>query len=279
MSGAGTTVFLAGDSTVQSYSPEFAPQAGWGERLIQYFASDYRILHGGAETAASGETAGDPSVRSQFPNAVRYESEEIIVDNRAMGGRSVKTYTEEGRLRDVLSSLREGDWLLMQFGHNDANRGKPERFVTPEEFSERLLADCITPAREKKAHPVLVTPLALLDFDKDGICHPSFPDYREAMLTLGDREDVPVIDLGGRSAAFNTGIGEDACRSLYLWIPGKVFPHWPEGTSDFAHLQTNGAMIYAGLVAEDLEKLAGFPARTGWRAAEDPRGYGAVMKD
>ena len=150
-------------------------------------------------------------------------------------------------MTDVLASLRESDWLLMQFGHNDANRGKPERYVTPEEFTERLLRDFIRPAGEKGVHPVLVTPLALLDFDENGVCTPSFPDYREAMLSLGKTEGVPVIDLGALSAALNTRIGAEACRNLYLWIPEGVFPHWPEGASDFAHLQTNGAMVYAGL--------------------------------
>ncbi|MCR4762508.1 MAG: rhamnogalacturonan acetylesterase [Lachnospiraceae bacterium] len=262
MSDGGTTVFLAGDSTVQSYSADNFPQAGWGEMLIRYFARTYRIYPG---------SAGSTAPCSGFANAVRYEGRGIVVDNRAMGARSVKTYTEEGRLADVLLSLREGDWLLIQFGHNDANREKPERYAEPEEFSQRLFRDFIGPARDKGAHPVLVTPLALMEFDREGVCRPSFPAYREAMLTLGEREKIPVVDLGAKSAQLNTRCGEEACRSLYLWTPRGVFPHWPEGTSDCAHLQGNGAFAFAGLVAKELEKLDGFPIRDEWRAAEDPR--------
>ena len=234
-------IILVGDSTVMSYAQALSPQAGWGEQLIRYFSDLEFSVH--------------PSPGSSFSNAVCYESDAVVIDNRAMGARSVKTYTEEGRTADVLASLLPGDYLLMQFGHNDANGEKPDRYVPPEEFKERLLCDFITPARERGARPVLVTPLAMRVFNEAQVCEPSFPAYREAMLSLAGREKLPIIDLGGLSAAYNTRIGAEACKSLYLWIPTRVFPHWPEGSADDAHLQAGGAAIYAELVARELKRI------------------------
>ena len=247
------TIFLAGDSTVQSYSVRCFPQAGWGEQLIRYFAdNDYRTVPA---------MEADDAHRSVFSNAVRYESRLLTVDNRAMGARSVKTFVEEGRMEDLLGSLSAGDWVLIQFGHNDANRSKEERYVTPGEFGERLQRDFIDPVRKRGANPVLVTPLALIDFDSEGHCRDSFPEYRKEMLALGSREDVPVIDLGRLSAEFNTGIGEEKCRELYLCLPEGIYPNWMDGNEDTAHIQLGGAYVFAGIVANALTKIPDFPCK------------------
>ncbi|MBQ7680551.1 MAG: GDSL family lipase [Butyrivibrio sp.] len=177
------------------------------------------------------------------------------IDNRAFAGRSTKSYLAEGRMEDLLADFQEGDLLLMQFGHNDANQEKEERYVTPAQFQDKLLEGFIRPVRARGGRPVLVTPLAMRVFDEQGICPPSFQEYREAMMALGAAEDVPVIDLGRMSADFNTRIGAEACKSLYLWVPAGIWPDRPEGSTDDAHIQYTGAHIYAGLVAKELRSL------------------------
>jgi lysophospholipase L1-like esterase len=235
------TIFLAGDSTVQTYKLSEAPQCGWGAMLHRYFAdNEVKVCH---------------SAGSRFENCVSYEMENLIIDNRAMAARSCKNYFDEGRWADLLECVSEGDFVLMQFAHNDANADKPERFLTPEEYKEKLFKDYIVPVREKSGTPVLVTAIAMKDFDENGRCRISFPEYREKMLELAAEEGVGLIDLGKETADYNSAIGEMACRNIYMNLDKGVFESATEGKEDNAHLQFNGAFVYAGFVAEKLKEI------------------------
>lgn len=239
------TIFLVSDSTVQTYQRSMAPQCGWGQMLIQYMtAGDYRVYH---------------SPDSRFPNAVTYEADTVKIDNRAMAGRGAKNYLAEGRFDDCLQAMHPNDWLLIQFGHNDAYEAKPERFSKPDEFAKLLSEKFIEPARERNVHPVLVTPIAMRDFDENGVCRFAFNAYREAMLELGKKERIQVLDLGRLTAEFNTKLGPEKCKSVYLWIPSGVYPGWSNGRQDNAHLQFGGAFLFAGLLAQALVSLPDFP--------------------
>lgn len=245
MDSAKMTIFLAGDSTVQSYSRGMAPQCGWGQLLVQYFTDrEYRVYH---------------SAGSKFTNAVTYETDRIKIDNRAMAGRSTKNFLQEGRFDDILPVMRKGDWLLLQFGHNDAYKAKPERFVTPEEFQDKLWHDFLEPAQARGVRPVLVTPIAMREFDENGQCRYAFNNYRLAMLELTKKIQVPVIDLGRLTAEFNTKIGAEKCREIYLFVESSVYPGWPDGDEDNAHLSFGGALLYAGILARALAEVPGFP--------------------
>ncbi len=232
------TIFLAGDSTVQTYKLDDAPQCGWGAMLYRYFSdNEAKVYH---------------SKGSKFENAITYELKDLTIDNRAMAARSAKSFFDEGRWEDLLSCVNEGDYVLMQFAHNDANKEKPERYLTPDEYGEKLLNDYIKPIREKKAVPILVTAIAMKDFDENGVCRISFPEYREKMLELAQNKKVDLIDLGKETAAYNTLIGEEACKNIYMNLEKGMFKCAPEGREDNAHLRFEGAFIYAGFVAEGL---------------------------
>lgn len=250
-------LFLAGDSTVQSYPESDAPRAGWGQELISFFEPD---------AAQRSEYCSDPD----FPTARAYESERICIDNRAMGGRSCRTFEAEGRFASLLKDIHPHDYVLFQFGHNDANIAKPERYLSPNDFHDtlkRLTGQVLS----KDALPVLVTPIAMLQFKEasasdarqepisksgsSGICEISFPAYRSAMLQLSREEKIPLIDLGRKSAERCTELGPAACRQLFLHVPAGQYPAFPDGASDNAHLQKKGASEFAKIVASDLARL------------------------
>lgn len=235
------TIFLAGDSTVQTYKLTDAPQCGWGAMLHKYFAdNEVKIYH---------------SRESRFENSVSYELADIIIDNRAMAARSAKSFFDEGRWEDILSCVREGDFVLMQFAHNDANKEKPERYLSPDEYGKKLLNDYIIPVREKKAVPVLVTAIAMKDFDESGACKISFSEYRDKMIELSEKEQVDLIDLGKETADYNTFIGEEACKNIYMNLEKGMFESAKEGKEDNAHLKFEGAFVYAGFVAAGLKNI------------------------
>ena len=235
------TIFLAGDSTVQSYKTADFPQCGWGAMLWKYFSEKDVVVTFPEDTA--------------FENVTRYELSDITIDNRAMAGRSCRSFFDEGRWQDLLKNVREGDFVLYQFAHNDANKEKEERFIAPDSYKDKLIKDYINPVFEKKAHPVLLTAIAMKDFDEDGTCRISFPEYREKCLEIGRELGVDVIDLGKRTADFNTKIGKEGCREIYMNLRPGMYCSFPDGKEDNAHLKAEGAFIYAGFVYEELKKL------------------------
>lgn len=121
-----------------------------------------------------------------FPQERRYHLPDLTIDNCAMAGRSSRSFREEGRLADIEASLRPGDYLVVQFGHNDAYREKAERYVAPEAFGASL-QPYLDAARRHGATCIFVSPVAMRIFDENGVCHPSFPEYREAMAGLPGR--------------------------------------------------------------------------------------------
>jgi hypothetical protein len=116
------TVYLAGDSTVQTYATNAAGQQGWGQRLQEFFTSD------------------------------------VVVVNKSIGGRSSKSFIDEGRLKDILTVIKKGDYLFAQWGINDRYTSDTARYTNPATTFRTYLKQYIDGARAKNAIPVLVTP-------------------------------------------------------------------------------------------------------------------------
>ena len=210
-------IFIASDSTAQDYKADKYPLSGWGSML---------------------RCAVGP---------------EVTVLNRAIGGRSTKSFMAEGRLDAIAKDLRPGDTLLIQFGHNDANQAKPERY-TPVPDYEANLSRYIAVARAAKAKPVLLTPVTRRAF-KDGHVEPSFPAYSDAARRVAKREHVPLIDLASLSERWIDGVGADASRVYYLhYAKGEGLPGYTEAVDDDTHFSELGARRIADLIAGGLAR-------------------------
>ena len=186
------TIYLAGDSTVQSYKTPVKPITGWGQMLHTYFKeTEQKMNQDGCDWMGYGKKSA-----SDFDQSIIYETDGLFIDNRAMAGRSSRSYFDEGRLDDLKKAIKSGDYLFMQFAHNDANKEKEERYVTPEQYEEYLLR-YINAAKERGAQPVLVTAIAMRDCDDtpDGKFSVSFPEYRDKMLEIGDKYDIVAVGM------------------------------------------------------------------------------------
>ncbi|AEI40883.1 rhamnogalacturonan acetylesterase [Paenibacillus mucilaginosus] len=202
-------VYLAGDSTVQSYPEERAPQAGWGQYIAEHFTT------------------------------------KVLFVNRAIGGRSSKTFVEEGRLAEILAEIGEGDYLFVQMGHNDATPSRPERYTEPFGSYKDYLRQYITGAREHGARPVLITPMGRLHYE-DGVFLNDFADYCTAMKELAEEQGVPLVDLMTRSLADYAAMGYDEAQRLFMISVN--------GT-DLTHFTEAGAQRIAALLAEGVREL------------------------
>lgn len=183
---------------------------------------------------------------------------EVKVENHAKNGRSTKSFIEEARLLPIAEQIGEGDFLFIQFGHNDEKRQDSSRYTAP--FSEYMsnLEKFVNTAREKKALPVLITPLerrCFVEGDRLGLGEHS--DYVAAMKQTAEKLKVPLIDLYSMSRAELRKAGAKKSKDWYMHLPKGVYPSYMEGLTDNTHLRYEGAVMYAGCIARGLKELGG----------------------
>lgn len=210
-------IFIAGDSTAASYSGERYPMMGWGQ-VIEYY------LHG------------------------------VCIVNLAQCGRSSKSFIDEGWLAVIEREIQPGDYLLIQFGHNDEKSQDPSRYTQPQTTYPEYLTKYISLAKEHRAYPVLITPVARRTFEGGELCD-SHGDYPQAMRDLAKREGVPCIDLTALSMNLLTELGEDASKALFTKVQPGDFPGYPEGHDDNTHFCQKGALEIASLIGAEMKRL------------------------
>lgn len=216
------TIYWAGDSTVQYNDITTYPQTGIGQVFHLFLRPEVKVL------------------------------------NFAKNGRSTKSFIDEGRLAAIEEQITEGDFLFIQFGHNDEKKADPARYTDP--FGQYMvnLERFVNAAREKKAYPVLITPLERRCFAEGnqlGVGEHS--DYVAAMKQAAENLDVPLIDLYSMSREKLRKAGAEKTKDWYMHLPKDVYPSHPEGLTDNTHLKYEGAVVYGGCIAAGLKKLGG----------------------
>lgn len=189
-----------------------------------------------------------------------YLKRSVFVQNHAENGRSTKSFIEEGRLEAINKEIQEGDFLFIQFGHNDEKQADPSRYTESYGSYQTNLETFVTTARKKGAHPVLITPLCRRQFDENGNLIDTHGDYPEAMRELAKHLEVPLIDLCTLSFEAVKKAGDEASRKWFMNFSSGLYPNYPEGKADNSHLRPEGAMFFAGIIADELKKLGGLYA-------------------
>lgn len=223
--GAGIRrIFLIGDSTVQNYNSTAYPMMGWGQVLSQFF---------------------DDAL--------------VSVHNRAIGGRSSRSFYEEGRWDNVKAELQSGDFVFIQFGHNDRDFSNSTRYTDTADYKDYLRI-YVDGCREKDAIPVLVSPMLLNSWNGDAprnVFTEGTNDYRGAMEEVANLLGVHFIDLNKRCEAYFTEIGEAKTSNfLFMILQKGEYSNYQNGSNDFTHFQEMGAYAMAKLVVDGLQELS-----------------------
>jgi lysophospholipase L1-like esterase len=214
------TIYWAGDSTVQTNDYLTYPQTGIGQIFNLFLKEGY------------------------------------AVSNHAKNGRSTKSFLDEGRLKPIKEQLKKDDFLWIQFGHNDEKIQDPTRYTHPTGDYLRNLKVFITAAREKGAHPLLITSLERRCFDENGLLLPGeHQEYVNAMKRLGEEESVPVVDLHARSRRLMSDTGDQESKKWFMNFPAGMYEHYLNGSNDNTHLRYEGAVAFALLIAQGVFEL------------------------
>lgn len=217
------SIYVVGDSTVQTYKDNVYPQTGWGQVLGHFF-----------------------------------DASRVSVLNYAIGGRSSRTFIEEGRLDEVKGKLQKGDYLFVQFGHNDRDYSKAARYVEPSQFSG-YIQKYVDAGQAKGANVVLVSPMNLNGSRNVFSTGSNNYDARGMMQTVAKNNKIPFVDLNMKS--YNTynntykGMADYVTRYLYKKLEKGEYPNFPDGVNDgTTHFQEMGSMGHAQMICEELEE-------------------------
>ena len=211
-------VWLIGDSTMANKEVKAFPETGWGMPFTYFFDSTVRI------------------------------------DNRAKNGRSTKSFIEEKLWQPVADNLKEGDYVLIQFGHNDEVKEKAGRYTTPGVFRANLLR-YVSDTKSKKANPVLITPVARRKFDATGKIMETHLEYSDIVRSVAKEKNVPLIDLDRKSQEMLQQFGPETSKWLFNYLEPNEHPNYPDGQKDNTHFNEFGARKIAELVLAEIIKL------------------------
>ena len=205
------TVFLAGDSTVTDQRNE--PWAGWGQMLPRFFPQG------------------------------------VAVSNQAESGLALFSFERQKRLEKILSMMKKGDYLFIQFGHNDQKDKSPG--AGPFTSYKANLKRFVEAARSKDGIPVLVTPVERRRW-KGNVPEPTLADYAEAVRQVGAEEKVPVIDLHAMSLKLYAALGPEKSKKAFVHYPANTFPGQDKPLSDDTHHGAYGGYELARCVVEGI---------------------------
>ena len=208
-------IFLAGDSTMSIKAEKNFPETGWGMPFIHFW------------------------------------NENLMVVNKAKNGRSTKTFLSEGLWKQIMDEATAGDYVFIQFGHNDEVKSKVNSYTTPEEFSANL-KKYIVDAREKKMIPVLMTPVARRKFHATGKIEQTHQEYSALVLKVAAEEKLLFIDLDAQSMQLYQQFGVENSKLLFCQLKPGEHPNYPDGKDDNTHFNELGARLIAQLVLKEI---------------------------
>ena len=210
VSSGKPTIYLASDSTVSYYAPNANNQEGWGQELQNFFTSD------------------------------------VVVVDAAIGGRSSKSFIDEGHLTAILGVIKEGDYLFAAWGINDRYTSDTTRYTNPATTYRTYLQQYIDGARSKNAIPVIITPTPRLDYN-NGVFNNDYVAYCQADAAVAASSNTPLIDLQTMALAYYTQIGITVVQTTIVLVSG--------GQPNVLHYQAHGAYEMARLVALGVQAL------------------------
>ena len=210
-------IFIAGDSTASIKETKAYPETGWGMPFVYFWDSS------------------------------------VTVVNKAKNGRSTKSFRNEGLWKQILDESSEGDYVFIQFGHNDEVPTKANA-TTETEFRNNLTV-FVNEAKNKKLNSILLTPVARRKFDSTGKIVGTHDVYAQIVREVAAKENVPLIDMDKKGQQLYQQMGVENSKLLFLQLKPGEHPNHPEGKEDNTHFSELGARLIAQIVLKEIKEL------------------------
>jgi lysophospholipase L1-like esterase len=207
-------LFIAGDSTASIKDVKAYPEHGWGMPFVYFWDST------------------------------------VTVVNKAKNGRSTSSFQTEGLWKSIMDEASEGDYVFIQFGHNDEVPTK-KTATTPEQFKSNL-KKFVTETREKKAIPVLLTSMARRKFDSTGKIVSTHDEYMKITRAVATEEKVVLLDMDVLTQQLYQQFGPENSALLFMQLKPGEHPNHPRGKDDNTHFNEFGARLVAQLVLKEI---------------------------
>lgn len=213
------TIHLIGDSTMANKkNPDKNPERGWGQLLPQFF------------------------------------NDNVVIKNHAVNGRSTKSFRELGHWQPVLDSMQPGNYVFIQFGHNDGKETDPVRYTNPQTAYRYNLIRYIEETRAKGAIPILFSSIARRKFNAEGVLLDSHGNYTLQARLVAQEMNVPFIDMQYLTEQMEISFGMEESKKLHLHFAAGENEYFPDGITDNTHLSVLGASEICKLFATELRK-------------------------
>jgi len=213
-----TTLYTIGDSTMANKKdPDRNPEHGWAQVLQSFFNDD------------------------------------IIVVNKAVNGRSTKSFINEKRWDSIYKKLKKGDYVFIEFGHNDEKIEDSTRYTNPHTTYRYNLIRFVKESREKGAIPVLLTSIARRNFNEKGVLVPTHGDYPLETRLTAQEYKVPFIDLEYYTELLEQSYGPEKSKKLHLHFKAGKNPYYDKDKADDTHLSLEGAKAIAQIVINRIK--------------------------
>ena len=221
------TIFMIGNSTMANKPfKDGNPEKGWGQIFPLYF------------------------------------NEGVRIENHAVNGRSTKSFLDEDRWEIVLNKIKPGDYVIIEFGHNDEKKEDPNRYADANTDYRWNLEKFVNETRQKEGIPILATPIVRRRFDEQGNFYDVHGDYPNVVREVALENDVILFDLHKKSEELVIQYGKENSKKLFLHIEPGEYPSLPEGREDDTHFSPDGAFRICDLAAEEIrlkvKELAAF---------------------
>ncbi len=211
------TIWMAGDSTMSIKAVKAYPETGWGMPFVHMFDSS------------------------------------VTIKNLAKNGRSTKTFISENLWQSIKDGMQTGDYVFIQFGHNDESKEKKDRYTSPVDYRKNL-KKFIDETKAAGAHPVLLTPVSRRRFDDDGRALETHSEYSAVVREIAASEDIHFIDLDALSLELYQSMGVETSKLLFLQLKPGEHPNYPQGKTDNTHFNELGARLIAQLVLASVKE-------------------------
>lgn len=232
---AQTTIWMMGDSTMASYPKDRAPLTGWGQALSEYCKSG------------------------------------VKVQNQAISGWSTTMFmkkddkTGKSKFDSFVDKIKPGDYLIIQFGHNDQKKNSERQYASPEKYRE-YMTFFVNEAKKRGATPLFATSVCRRQF-KDGKAVSTLGEYPDITRSLSKENGIALVDLNAITKDEYTKLGAEECKKLFNYVKTGESPYWDKQIEkekaksktpglhvDDTHFQHNGAALVAGWFVENAKK-------------------------